>query len=82
MSPRPVSAPEAGVIVARNPKARHDYRILDKWEAGLALTGSEIKSVRAGKVSLKQAFGVVRGGEGLDRSNARVAVRVRGICQS
>ncbi len=63
MSPRPVSAPEAGVIVARNPKARHDYHILDKWEAGLALTGSEIKSVRAGKVSLKQAFGVVRGGE-------------------
>jgi SsrA-binding protein len=49
--------------VARNRKARHDYHILDTWEVGLVLTGSEIKSVRAGKVSLKGAFGVVRGGE-------------------
>jgi SsrA-binding protein len=49
--------------VARNPKARHDYHILETWEAGLVLTGSEIKSIRAGKVSLKGAFGVVRGGE-------------------
>lgn len=50
-------------MVARNPKARHDYHILDTWEAGLVLTGTEIKSVRAGKVSLKEAFGVVRRGE-------------------
>jgi SsrA-binding protein len=49
--------------VARNRKARHDYHILDTWEVGLVLTGSEIKSVRAGKVSLKGAFGVVRSGE-------------------
>lgn len=49
--------------MARNPKARHDFHILSTWEVGLALTGSEIKSVRAGKVSLKGAFGVVRGGE-------------------
>jgi SsrA-binding protein len=49
--------------VARNPKARHDYHILETWEAGLVLTGTEIKSVRAGKVSLKGAFGLVRGGE-------------------
>jgi SsrA-binding protein len=49
--------------VARNRKARHDYHILDTWEVGLVLTGSEIKSVRAGKVSLKGAFGVVRRGE-------------------
>jgi SsrA-binding protein len=54
---------ESGTIVARNPRARHDYHILDTWEAGLVLTGSEIKSLRAGKVSLKGAFGVVRRGE-------------------
>jgi len=49
--------------VARNPRARHDYHILETWEAGLVLSGTEIKSVRAGKVSLAEAFGVVRRGE-------------------
>jgi SsrA-binding protein len=49
--------------VARNPKARHDYHILETWEAGVALTGTEIKSVRAGKVSLREAWGQVRRGE-------------------
>lgn len=49
--------------MARNSKARHDYHILETWEAGLALSGTEIKSVRAGKVSLAEAFGVVRRGE-------------------
>jgi SsrA-binding protein len=50
-------------VLARNPKARHDYHIMETWEAGLVLTGSEIKSVRSRKVSLKGAFGVVRHGE-------------------
>ena len=50
-------------VIARNPKARHDYHIEEVWEAGLVLTGSEIKSVRAGKVSLKGAFAVIRRGE-------------------
>jgi SsrA-binding protein len=49
--------------VARNSKARHDYHILETWEAGLVLSGTEIKSVRAGKVSLAEAFGHVRRGE-------------------
>jgi SsrA-binding protein len=49
--------------VARNPRARHDYHILETWEAGLVLSGTEIKSVRAGKVSLAEAFGVVRRAE-------------------
>jgi SsrA-binding protein len=49
--------------VARNPKARHDYHILETWEAGIVLTGTEIKSVRDGKVSLKEAWGQVRRGE-------------------
>ena len=51
------------MVLARNPKARHDYHILETWEAGLVLTGSEIKSVRQGKVSLREAFGIVRRGE-------------------
>ena len=50
-------------MVARNSRARHDYHILETWEAGLVLSGTEIKSVRAGKVSLAEAFGVVRRGE-------------------
>jgi len=57
------TAPEGGTVVARNPKARHDYHILESWEAGLVLTGTEIKSVRDGKVSLKEAYGVVHDGE-------------------
>ena len=50
-------------MAARNPRARHDYHILETWEAGLVLSGTEIKSLRAGKVSLAEAFGVVRRGE-------------------
>ena len=50
-------------MLARNPRARHEYHILETWEAGLVLTGSEIKSIREGKVSLKEAFGTVRRGE-------------------
>jgi len=49
--------------VASNRKARHDYHIEETWEAGLVLTGTEIKSIRAGKVSLKGAYGTIRGGE-------------------
>jgi len=55
--------PSTGHVVARNRKARFDYHIEETWEAGLVLTGTEIKSVRAGKVSLKGAYGVVRGHE-------------------
>jgi len=43
-------------VVAINRKAKHDYFILDSFEAGLALTGSEIKSVRAGQISLAEAY--------------------------
>jgi len=50
-------------VVARNPRARHDYHIIETMEAGLVLTGTEIKSIRASKVNLKGAYGVVRGGE-------------------
>jgi SsrA-binding protein len=43
-------------VLARNRKAAHDYFIQEKFEAGLALQGSEIKSIRAGQVSLKEAY--------------------------
>ena len=43
-------------IVATNRKARHDYFLLDTFEAGMVLQGSEIKSIRAGQISLKEAY--------------------------
>jgi SsrA-binding protein len=49
--------------VARNKRARHDYHILETWEAGLVLAGSEVKSLRQGKANLSDAFAVVQGGE-------------------
>src|ERR1043166_9006386 len=49
--------------VARNRAARHDYAILDTWEAGLVLTGTEVKSLRDGRASLADSYGVVRDGE-------------------
>jgi len=50
-------------VFARNRAARHNYLILDELEAGLVLTGAEVKSVRAGKVVLKDAFAAVQDGE-------------------
>jgi SsrA-binding protein len=49
--------------VAQNRKARHEYSIEDSFEAGIALTGTEIKSVRAGRVSLAEAYARIEGGE-------------------
>lgn len=50
-------------VLARNRKARHDYEILETFEAGIALTGTEVKSVRAGRVQLKDSYVEVRDGE-------------------
>jgi SsrA-binding protein len=49
--------------VARNPKATHDYHILETWESGIVLTGTEVKSLRNGKASIKEAYARVRNGE-------------------
>jgi len=46
--------------VTRNRKAFYDYEILDRWEAGIALTGSEVKSIRDGKVNISDAYAVVQ----------------------
>ena len=50
-------------VVARNRKARHDYFIIETVEAGIVLTGTEIKSVRAGKVNLKDGYARIQGSE-------------------
>ncbi|RMH23274.1 MAG: SsrA-binding protein SmpB [Gemmatimonadetes bacterium] len=50
-------------LVARNRKARHEYDILETWEAGLVLRGPEVKSLREGRVSFQDAFARVEGGE-------------------
>jgi SsrA-binding protein len=49
--------------VAQNKKARHDYHIEDTYEAGLVLTGTEVKSLRAGRASLVDGYAVIKDGE-------------------
>ena len=51
------------ILVANNKKARHDYFIEDVMEAGLVLTGTEIKSIRQGKVNLKESYAKIDNGE-------------------
>ncbi len=50
-------------MIARNRRARHDYEILDELECGIVLRGSEVKSLRDGKVSLEEAYAKVSGNE-------------------
>jgi SsrA-binding protein len=59
---KPDEKPEIESI-AKNRRARHDYIILDTYEAGIVLTGSEVKSLRDGKANLSDAYGIVRNGE-------------------
>lgn len=49
--------------IARNKKALHEYHILESWEAGIVLAGPEVKSIRAGKVSLAESYARVERGE-------------------
>lgn len=49
--------------IAKNRAARHEYEILDTFEAGLVLTGTEVKSLRDGRANIGDAYGVVKGGE-------------------
>ena len=50
-------------LIAENRKARHDYHLLERYEAGVVLTGTEVKSLRDGGASLQQAYADVRDGE-------------------
>jgi len=59
-----VTMPQKGVkIVVQNRKARHDYFVLETWEAGLELKGTEVKSIRLGQCNLKDSYALVKEGE-------------------
>lgn len=56
---------EEGIkLIAGNRRARHEYEILDTWEAGLVLLGTEVKALRQGKANLGDSFAEIRDGEG------------------
>jgi SsrA-binding protein len=50
-------------IIAKNPNAYHNYDIKEKIEAGIELTGTEIKSIRNGKINLKDSYAIIKNGE-------------------
>ncbi len=50
-------------IIGKNRRAFHDYHVLDTWEAGLVLLGTEVKALRAGRVNLGDSYGEIRDGE-------------------
>jgi SsrA-binding protein len=56
-------SPSGEKLIAENRKARHEFHLLDRVEAGIVLTGSEVKSLREGRAQLQRAFGDVRDGE-------------------
>jgi SsrA-binding protein len=58
-----VSEARSKKVITTNRKARHTYEVLETVEAGLVLTGTEVKSLRTGRASLAEAYGVVRGAE-------------------
>lgn len=59
---RPQQDPNNTVVVS-NRRARYEYEVLDEYEAGIALLGSEIKAIRGGKANIAEAFGRVRDGD-------------------
>jgi SsrA-binding protein len=61
MTEKPESYPEKNIVVNR--RARHDYHFVERYEVGIALEGSEVKSIRDSKVSLQDAYAVVEDGE-------------------
>ncbi len=58
------SSNSAEKLIVENRRARHDYHLGDRFEAGLVLQGTEVKSLRGGKATLQQAYAEVRDGEG------------------
>ena len=63
MTPETPSSAPRKQSVARNPKATHDYHVLETWETGIVLTGTEVKSLRSGKASIKEAYARLKNGE-------------------
>ena len=58
-----MARPKGIKSIAQNRKARHDYFVEESYEAGIELRGTEVKSIRAGRVNLKESFALVRDGE-------------------
>lgn len=63
MSDRNGPGEDGRKVVGRNRKARHEYELLDTYEAGMVLKGPEVKSLRAGQLAFRDAFARVEGGE-------------------
>lgn len=76
-----MEATDSVKIIAQNRKARHDYHIIQTVEAGIALLGTEVKSVREGHVNLRDAFARVENGEVLLYSMGVSAYRNRGYTE-
>ena len=68
------------MIIANNKKAFFDYFIEEKYEAGIELKGSEVKSIKAGKVSIKESFVRIINDEIFRRG--RSVVPIKGLCKS
>lgn len=58
-----MSRPTGRRLIAENRRARHDYELLEKMEAGIVLKGTEVKSIRGGKVQLKDSYVEIRDGD-------------------
>ena len=63
MAPAKTDREKAQRTIAENRKARHDYHILESWEAGVALLGTEVKSIREGRVNLRDSYARIDNGE-------------------
>ena len=61
--PKTEEKEERRETIAKNRRARFDYTILDTWEAGIVLTGSEVKSLRDGKANITDAYAILKDGE-------------------
>ena len=80
--PRPytptVAKPDGTKLIAENRRARRDYELIERVEAGVVLTGTEVKSARDGLVQLGQAYADVRDGRGMARRRVDLRVRAGG----
>ena len=67
-------------LIADNRKARHDYHLFDTYEAGVVLLGTEVKSIREGRVNLKDAYGRIERGEVFLPQRAHQPLQSPGLC--
>lgn len=63
MSKKDKKDTESGGTIALNKRARHEYHLIERYEAGLALQGWEVKAIRAGRANIGESYAIVHGGE-------------------